>query len=45
MFFQKEIETLPRSRIEALQLERLKHIVSYAYDNVPFTGGAWTRRG
>lgn len=36
MFFQKEIETLPRSRIEALQLERLKHIVSYAYDNVPF---------
>ena len=36
MFFQKEIETLPRSRIETLQLERLKHIVSYAYDNVPF---------
>ena len=36
MFFQKEIETLPRSRIEALQLERLRHIVSYAYDNVPF---------
>lgn len=36
MFFQKEIETLPRHEIEALQLERLKHMVRYCYDNVPF---------
>lgn len=35
-FFQKDIETMPRRAIEALQLERLKAIVNYAYDNVPF---------
>lgn len=40
MFFQKEIETLTRKQIEAVQLERLKRIVAYAYDNVPF----YTRR-
>ncbi|MDR2201828.1 MAG: phenylacetate--CoA ligase [Clostridiales bacterium] len=36
MFFQKEIETLQRSKLEQLQLERLKKIVAYCYDNVPF---------
>ncbi len=36
MFFQKEIETLSRSEIEALQLERLKYMVRYCFDNVPF---------
>lgn len=36
MFFQKEIETLSRSEIEAIQLERLKHIVKHCYNNVPF---------
>ncbi len=36
MFFQKEIETLPRQEIEAIQLERLKRMVQYCYDNVPF---------
>lgn len=36
MFFQKEIETLARPEIEALQLERLKHMVRYCFDNVPF---------
>lgn len=35
-FFQKDIETMPRRAIEALQLERFKAIVNYAYDNVPF---------
>ena len=35
MMFQKEIETMPREQIEALQLERLKEIVKYCYDNVP----------
>lgn len=35
-FFQKDIETMPRKKIEELQLERLKWVVSYAYDNVPF---------
>lgn len=36
MFFQKEIETMSRQEIEALQLERLQHLVKYCYDNVPF---------
>jgi len=34
-YFQKNIETMPRKELKALQLERLKHIVNYAYDNVP----------
>lgn len=36
MFFQKEIETAPRAEIEALQLAKLKALVKYCYDNVPF---------
>lgn len=36
MFFQKDVETMPRGEIERLQLERLKRIVKYCYDRVPF---------
>ncbi|MBQ4561846.1 MAG: phenylacetate--CoA ligase [Clostridia bacterium] len=36
MFFQKDIETLPRKKIEEIQLERLKYIVDYCIKNVPF---------
>ncbi|HOV41068.1 MAG TPA: phenylacetate--CoA ligase [Oscillospiraceae bacterium] len=36
MFFQKEIETMPRQKIEEIQLERLKWLVKYCFDNVPF---------
>ncbi|MGN1169161.1 MAG: phenylacetate--CoA ligase family protein [Acutalibacteraceae bacterium] len=35
-YFQKELETMPRKDIEALQLERLKSTVAYCYNNVPF---------
>ena len=35
MMFQKDIETMPREQINALQLERLKQTVKYCYDNVP----------
>ena len=35
-FFQKDIETMKRADIEALQLERLKWMVDYCYNNVPF---------
>lgn len=34
--FQKNIETMPRKKIEELQLERLKHLVDYCMNNVPF---------
>ena len=33
--FSSEIETMPREKIREMQLERLKHIVRYAYENVP----------
>ena len=36
MYFNKEIETMPRKQIEAMQLERLKWMVDYCYNNVPF---------
>ena len=36
MFFQKEIETMPRKESERLQLERLRHQVDYCKKNVPF---------
>ena len=34
MFFDKEIETMPRKKLEELQLERLKSLVHYCYNNV-----------
>ena len=36
MFFQKDIETMPRRELEALQLERLRNLVDYCHKNVPF---------
>lgn len=36
MFYQKEIETLKRPDIEALQLERLKQLMEYCDKNSPF---------
>ncbi|NMA79840.1 MAG: phenylacetate--CoA ligase, partial [Clostridiales bacterium] len=35
MFFQKDIETMPRQEIENLQLDRMKWLGKYCYDNVP----------
>ncbi len=36
MFWQKEIETMERSELEALQLAKLKKVVDYVYNRVPF---------
>ncbi len=36
MFWQEEIETMDRADLERLQLERLKNIVAYVYERVPF---------
>lgn len=36
MFFQKDVETMKRKDIEALQLEKLRHMVDYCYRNVHF---------
>ncbi|MBX6341367.1 MAG: phenylacetate--CoA ligase [Thermomicrobiaceae bacterium] len=34
--YQPEIETMPRDRLRALQDERLRQVVRYVYDRVPF---------
>jgi phenylacetate-CoA ligase len=36
MFFQKDSETMPREKIDELQLERLRCLVKFCIDNVPF---------
>lgn len=36
MYFNKEIETMKRSDLEKMQLERLKRMVDYCYNNVKF---------
>ena len=35
MIFEPELETLPRDRLRALQLDRLRSLVAYARDRVP----------
>lgn len=35
MYWQKEYETMPRKKLEALQLDRLQKTVQRAYNNVP----------
>ena len=35
MYFQPEIETMPRAELQALQLERLRESLRNAYENVP----------
>ncbi|KAA3630492.1 MAG: phenylacetate--CoA ligase [Proteobacteria bacterium] len=34
-YYQPELETLPRSDLAALQLQRLKNLLPHAYENVP----------
>lgn len=36
MIYDKKIETMSRAKMQKLQLKRLKEIVKYAYENVPF---------
>ena len=36
LFWNKEIETASRAKIEEIQLQRLKETVKRVYDNVPF---------
>ncbi len=45
MFFQKDIETMSRQKIEELQLERLKWLVKYCMDNIPFYNKRLTEAG
>lgn len=45
MFFQKDIETMPRKSIEKIQLERLKWLVDYCSRNVKFYHDRLERAG
>ncbi|MDO4890498.1 MAG: phenylacetate--CoA ligase [Coriobacteriaceae bacterium] len=35
MFYQEELETMPREEIEKLQLDRVKNLVHYVYERIP----------
>lgn len=45
MFFQKEIETMNRKDMEELQLRKLKWVVGYCLENVPFYTKRLTEAG
>ena len=45
MFFQKDIETMPREQIEKLQVERLRWLVDYCIKNIPFYNDRLTKAG
>lgn len=45
MFFQKDLETMPRAEIEKLQLKRLQWTVKYCYDNIKFYHNKLTNAG
>src|SRR5579884_1966245 len=45
VFWDREVETLPRSKLEALQLERLRWQVTRCYDHSPFYREKFERAG
>jgi len=45
LFWNKEFETIPREKLEALQLERLRKTVDLVYRKVPFYRDALDRKG
>jgi len=45
MYWNEEAETIPREKLEAIQLQRLQDTVQRAYENVPFYRQALDERG
>ena len=45
MIWNKEYETMPISERKSLQLERLKYILNYAYDRIPFYQDSFNQAG
>ena len=45
MYYQPEFETMPREKLEELQLERLRHLVGYVYDRIPFYKESFDQAG
>jgi phenylacetate-CoA ligase len=44
-FWNEELETLPREKLEKLQLESLKEELTFAYENSPYYKRAWDAAG
>ena len=44
-YFNKEIETMPRGELSALQSEKLRKQVRHVYDNVPYYRGLMDEKG
>ena len=44
-YYDPEIECMPRPELEALQLQRLKDMVAYAYDNTVYYKRAFDEAG
>jgi len=44
-YWDEKIETMPREELEALQLEQLKEIVKYSYENSPYYKRAFDEAG
>ncbi|MCB0847818.1 MAG: phenylacetate--CoA ligase, partial [Bacteroidetes bacterium] len=45
MYFDQSIETLPQSQLRQLQSDRLKKLVKYVYERVPFYKNKWDEAG
>lgn len=45
MYYQPEIETMPREELEALQLERLQTLVKRVYEKIPFYKESFDKAG
>ncbi len=45
MYYQPEIETMPREELEALQLERLQALVKRVYEKIPFYKESFDKAG
>ncbi len=45
MYWNEEMETMPRDRLEALQLERLQAVVERVYETIPFYKRAFEEKG
>ena len=44
-YYDPEIECMPRPELEKLQLERLKEMVVFAYENAPYYKREWDKAG
>ena len=45
MIWNKEYESMPISERKSLQFDRLKHILSYAYDSIPYYQQSFDKAG